>query len=196
MTNTKHYLVSLLIILLIAAADRYIFIELQPAPPDMVWVDGDEFAANSKDDFTDLDADQVFEIAGFWIDKSVVSKSSYQAFIAATGYVGAAPVTFDDPNAPTLPAPGDQHLFGLYDPAAPDAAPHALQYISHADAMAFCEWKGMELSSEEQFEFVNENSPVEGLTSGTIAHTSHPWSTENGFRCMKLPEWAHQQGYN
>jgi formylglycine-generating enzyme required for sulfatase activity len=160
----------------------------------MVWVDGDDFAANSKDEFTDPEADQVFETPGFWIDKSVVSKSSYQAFVAATGYVGGAPVVHGAASVATPATHESPQVFGLRDLTATETAPHALHYISHADAMAFCKWKGMELSSQEQFEFAQASSDVLP-TAGTLIPASHPWASESGFRCVKLPEWAHQQGY-
>lgn len=202
MTNTKHYLVSLLIILLIAAVDRYVFIELQPAPPNMVWIDGGNFTATSKDEFTDRDADQDYQMAGFWIDKSVVSKSGYEAFVAATGYAGtlAAAHPTADSSAMLHQFAGHQ-LFSLrdaYDANNPDLDPHALQTISYDDAMAYCEWKGMELSSQRQTEFAQASGDVveSAVQGGTTVHASQPLSNQSGFRCVKLPEWAHQQGYS
>lgn len=202
MANTKQYLVSLLILIIIAAADRYVFVELQPAPTGMVWIDGGNFLANSEDAFTDRDAAQDYQLAGFWIDKAVVDESSFQAFVATTGYKSTLTYEHHDAtnasphhnNQPLDKQPRDkQQVFGLHDLNTDDTDLHALHYISEADALAFCQWKGMELSSARQSEYAADTDTT--ATGDITVHASQPLSDQSGFRCVKLPEWAHQQGY-
>jgi formylglycine-generating enzyme required for sulfatase activity len=75
---------------------------------------------------------QRIELEEFWISKAPVTNRQYKAFVDATGY--QAPDHWFRDRIPT------------------DKEDHPVVYVSWDDAVAFCQWAGVALPSEQQWE--------------------------------------------
>lgn len=191
MPNYMQYVISLLVIAAIAAVDNYLIIETEvvPGPVAMVWIDGSEFNANTTAAFTDRDATQDFQSAGFWIDSSPVSRAEFQQFIDASGYDAAVDVkpTWMPVDAATPNLPRNEPIYALRDEAVDPVDAHKLHYVSSTDALAYCDWKGSELANDEQQDAVIRHTIGKAIPAEITLHASQPMSELSGFRCVKLP---------
>ncbi len=94
----------------------------------------------------------------FWVSKFEVTNAQYAAFVAATGR--AAPAHWG----------GD---------ACPEKlAQHAVTHVSWADANAFCEWAGVRLLTEAEWEYVARGTtewayPFGDMFFPKLANTRH-----------------------
>lgn len=190
MSNLKQYTVSILLIVAIAAVDKYLIVESQSAPTDMVWIEGSDFTTSAQDNFTDRDPSQDFQLNGFWIDEAVVVRAKYQEFLDKTGYVSTPNIKPADLviNSAGSHMPRMEQVFALRDNMQAPEDVDNLLYISAADALAYCNWKGMVLSSKEQnmqmsHKDVNAAQPA---SADITLHAAHPMSTLSGFRCVQL----------
>jgi len=191
MTNLKQYTVSILLIAAIAAVDKYLIIESLSAPTDMVWIEGSDFTTSTQDDFTDRDPSQDFQLNGFWIDESVVVQAKYQEFLDKTGYVSTPIIEPADLviNSAGSHLPGMEQVFALRDNMKAAGDVENLLYISATDALAYCNWKGMELSSSEQNMHMTHKDVTlsqQPASADITLHAAHPMSTLGGFRCVQL----------
>lgn len=191
MTNLKQYAVSILLIAAIAAIDKYLIIESQSAPTDMVWIEGSDFTTSTQDNFTDRDPSQDFQLNGFWIDESVVARAKYNEFLDKTGYISTVNLEQADLliNLAGSHLQGMEQVFALHDATKATGDVDNLLYISAADALAYCNWKGMDLSSKEQNTHMTHNgvTPSHQPASADITlHAAHPMSSLGGFRCVQL----------
>lgn len=191
MSNFMQYMISLLVIAAIAVIDKFLIIEsvTVAAPANMVWIDGSDFSVNTKPVFTDRDTSQDFQSAGFWIDSDTVSKTEYTHFIETSGYAGTTPVqpAWLQPETSAV-ATHRAPIYALRDPAVKPGDERALQYVSSKDALAYCHWKGLEISNGEQELAATRQKPG-AITSDVITlHASQPLSDLSGFRCVKLPD--------
>lgn len=191
MSNFMQYVISLLVIAAIAAVDNYLIIETEagPAPVAMVWIDGSEFNTNATATFTDRDATQDFQSAGFWIDSSPVSRAEFQQFVDTSGYDAAIDVkpSWMPVEAATPNLPRNEPIFALRDDAVDPVDAHSLHYVSSTDALAYCDWKGSELANDEQQDAVVRHTAGNASHTGIALHASQPMSELSGFRCVRLP---------
>jgi len=200
MTDLKQYAVSILLIVAIATVDKYIIVESTPAHTNMVWIDGSDFTTSTEDNFSDRDSSQDFQLTGFWIDESVVSQANYQEFLTKTGYVSLpnvepegliiSSVTANLASADFITShkPQQEQVFALRGTINGNSDEENLQYISATDALTYCNWKGMDLSSREQnMHMMHKGSAPSHAASAEITlHAAHPMSNLSGFRCAQL----------
>lgn len=71
-------------------------------------------------------------LAQFWIAKTPITNQQYDAFVTATGYM----------------AP--EHWPGAVIPAGKER--HPVSYVTWQDAQTFCQWVGLHLPTEQQWE--------------------------------------------
>src|SRR6185436_14424696 len=77
--------------------------------PGMIWIPGGEFLMGSDKFYPEEAPSHRVRVAGFWMDRHMVTNRDFERFVAATGHVTLAekPADPDDyPGAkPQLPAP-------------------------------------------------------------------------------------------
>lgn len=189
MSKFMQYVVALLVIVAIAAVDRFLIVEsiAVSTPADMVWIEGSEFAASAPAEFTDRDATQDAQSAGFWIDSATVSRASYQEFLEQSGHAGTAdvkpswlPVDGSAPNLPHMDA-----IYALREEGISSTDATRLHYVSSVDALAYCNWKGLGLSNSDQRAAAGHKR---GAAAEIAVHASQPMSQLSGFRCVTLSD--------
>lgn len=188
MSDFGQYVVGLAIIGVIAVADNFIFVEsrVDPTPNDMIWISQSDFTTPDANNSLALYASTQEETAGFWIDTSFVSKAEYQDFLAETGYVGSSnvkPVAMIIDGSQSAPAQTDR-IYALQPARNFGAQTDNPQYISQRDAIAFCHWQGMELSTHTQNQLavrIRHSTANAATSADSTAHHAQL----NGFRCVK-----------
>lgn len=184
-----QYVVSLLVIITIAVVDNFLIVEpiTTPVPANMVWIDGSAFNANANPGFTERDTTQDFQSAGFWIDSDTVSETEYALFVDTSGYAGTGPVQpswlLAEPSSKSAHAETIYALRGTSITSGDDRDRH---YVSSTDALAYCNWKGLEKSSRQQELAATRHKHIDGTANDITLHASQPLSDLSGFRCVKL----------
>jgi formylglycine-generating enzyme required for sulfatase activity len=90
-----------------------------PAPLNMVWIPGGEFAMgalNSDNNHPEEGPAHIVQVKGFWMDTTEVTNEQFSRFVEATGYVTDAEKDFsakDFPNAPPESLKGGSLIFQL-----------------------------------------------------------------------------------
>jgi formylglycine-generating enzyme required for sulfatase activity len=123
--------------------------EKEPEGATQVWEpDGKEMVRIPAGTFLYGDDKEERELPEFWIDTTPVTNAEYARFISAT-----------DHKPP-------QHWKGEHPPK--EIAAHPVTYVSWYDAMAYAEWAGKRLPTEEEWE---------KAARGTDGRT-YPWGEE------------------
>ncbi len=147
----------------------------------MVWVEGGEFLFGSDRFYPEESEARRVDVAGFWIKSHEVTNAEFAAFVEATGYVTAAEKYLDAERFPDVPDDQRQPGSVVFVPPVSDAgrltnwwqfihgaswrAPdgpgsgiegkdhHPVVHVAYEDALAYAQWKGESLPSEQQWEF-------------------------------------------
>ena len=169
-------------------------------PESLVKVPGGRFLMGSDDAFAYPQDGEgpVHEacLRPFLIDRHAVSNDRFAAFVDATGYMtdaerwgwsfvfaGLLPESFP-PTRSVAEAPWWRQVDGAQwrHPEGPHSdlgarAEHPVVHVSHNDALGYCEWAGVRLPTEAEWEFA---------ARGALAGRAFPWGDE------LEPEGAHR----
>jgi formylglycine-generating enzyme required for sulfatase activity len=155
-----------------------------PAHPGMVWVPPGAFTMGAEYAYREEGPAHAEELSGFWMDQSEVTNAQFAEFVDATGYLTLAERGISAPDQPDLstpgsavfkppPAEGEPDPFASWwqfveganwrNPQGPGSSiagldQHPVVHIAYEDALAYADWKGHSLPSEEQFEYAAQTS--------------------------------------
>jgi formylglycine-generating enzyme required for sulfatase activity len=131
--------------------------EQEPGGDTMVWeADGKEMVRIPAGEFLYGNEKETRELPEFWIDKTPVTNAEYARFVEATGYRTTAEergsgkidtgVKWQDVSGADWRHPGgpDTDIEGRMD--------HPVLQVSWHDAVAYAEWAGKRLPTEEEWE--------------------------------------------
>jgi formylglycine-generating enzyme len=192
----------------------------RPRAKNMRWIPPGTFTMGSNDFYPEEAPTRAVAVEGFWIDEHPVTVAEFRRFVAETGHVTVAerpPDPADFPGAdPALlvagsvvfqPTPGpvpldDWTRWWHWTPGAQWRHPegpgsnlggrerHPVTHVAHADAVAYAEWAGKVLPTEEEWEYAarggldgavfpwgNEFSP-RGKVMANTWHGPFPWRRE------------------
>ncbi len=148
--------------------------------PGMVWVPGGSFTMGSDHAFPEEGPAIAASAPGFWMDQTEVTNAQFAQFVAATGYRTLAERGMrqgDAPDSPVVPGSavfrprgGAEAMRSFVNwwqfeaganwrhPDGPGTSidgleQHPVVHIAYEDALAYAQWKGHSLPTEEQFEF-------------------------------------------
>ena len=149
---------------------------LDQALSDMVWIPGDSFTMGEAPQYFEEGPATVRQIKGFWIDSHEITNAQFAAFVKQTGYrtlAERAPPPL--PDAPpemlvpgsavfNVPSDGDPRWWRWVagaewrHPSGPDDSIDGhdnvpVVQIAYDDALAYAQWAGKSLPSEEQWEY-------------------------------------------
>jgi sulfatase modifying factor 1 len=164
----------------------------------MAFVSGGAFTMGSDSAFPEEGPAHAASVESFWMDRTEVTNEQFATFVAATGYVTLAErgvrtaAALDAPSvagsAVFAPQSSDGALPGLegwwrFVPGASWRAPggpgtslearahHPVVHVAYEDAVAYAEWKGASLPTEEQFEYAARTSARRNPAGAYAANT-------------------------
>lgn len=142
----------------------------------MVWVEGGSFVMGDDPLYPEEGPPRTVTVDGFWISQTEVTNAQFAEFVSVTGYVTmaerepphieGAPPEMLQPGSATFRVPTpDNRNWWAWTPGAqwrmPNGAGSSIDgrandpavQISYEDALAYADWVGMSLPSEEQWEY-------------------------------------------
>lgn len=146
------------------------------AAPAMVWITGGRFVAGENPRYREEGPPREVEVKGFWISNTEVTNAQFARFVEETGYrttaermpptIPGAPLEMLQPGSAVFRVPtqdnpnwwewrvGAQWRHpGGPQTAIADLDRHPVVQVTFEDALAYAEWAGVSLPTEEQWEF-------------------------------------------
>jgi formylglycine-generating enzyme required for sulfatase activity len=142
----------------------------------MIWVAGGDFILGENPRYREEGPPETVTVEGFWIDSHEVTNAEFAAFVEATGYktlaereppmIAGAPPEMQQPGSAVFNTPNiDDRRWWRWEvgahwrnPSGPeesiagkDQVP--VVQVAYDDALAYAEWAGKQLPSEEQWEY-------------------------------------------
>ncbi len=167
--------------------------------PGMVFVPAGSFRFGSDAAFPEEGPAAVTAVAGFWMDQTEVTNAQFGQFVAATGYRTLAErgvrqgASADAPNAvpgsvvfhPRGDGEAMRSLVNWWQfmpgadwrhPEGPGSSiagreQHPVVHVAYEDALAYANWKGRTLPTEEQFEYAAQGSARRNTAGAGKANT-------------------------
>lgn len=142
----------------------------------MAWIEGGSFVMGREPIYPEEGPPRSVTLDGFWISRTEVTNAQFAAFVADTGYVTlaerdppkieGAPPEMAQPGSATFRVPTPENrawwtwTVGAHwrAPGGPGTttegrANDPVVQVAYEDALAYAEWAGMSLPSEEQWEY-------------------------------------------
>lgn len=146
------------------------------AEPRMVWLPGGRFNMGEDARYPEEGPPREVEVDGFWISRTEVTNAEFAKFVAATGYrteaerdppaLPGAPPEMLQPGSAVfrVPTPDNRNWWAWVPganwqhPSGPQSAiagrnRDPVVQVTYRDALAYAQWAGLSLPSEEQWEF-------------------------------------------
>lgn len=143
---------------------------------EMVWVEGGTFAFGDEARLPEEGPARQTTVEGFWISSTEVTNAQFAEFVAQTGYVTeaerpppvlpGAPPEMQQPGSAVFRVPTQDNpnwwvwVNGAQwrHPDGPESGiegrgNHPVVQVSYSDALAYAEWAGVSLPTEEQWEY-------------------------------------------
>ena len=141
-----------------------------------IWVEGGSFVMGDDPFYPEEGPPRTVSVDGFWISQTEVTNAQFARFVSATGYVTvaereppqieSAPPEMLQPGSATfrVPTPDNPNWWAWTVGAhwrMPNGPASSIEgrandpvvQVSYDDALAYAEWAGMSLPSEEQWEY-------------------------------------------
>ena len=143
---------------------------------EMVWIPGGSFTMGENPRYPEEGPPREIEVDGFWMDSHEITNAEFAAFVKETGYktlaerdppkIDGAPPEMLVPGSAVFNVPSDDDPrwwrwetgAQWRNPSGPDENIEGkdrvpVVQIAYDDALAYAEWAGKALPSEEQWEF-------------------------------------------
>ncbi|MCH1430320.1 MAG: SUMF1/EgtB/PvdO family nonheme iron enzyme [Chlamydiales bacterium] len=142
---------------------------LSLTPKGMVYIPSGEFLVGSEECGEDAKPIHISQTEGFYIAKFCVSNFQFEQFVKASSYVteaekgGGAPIWLDG-QWQVLEGISWKNPTG--NPLPKDFQAHPVTQITLEDAKAYCDWAGLRLPTEQEWECA---------AKGGLTETKYPW---------------------
>lgn len=146
------------------------------ADSDFVWVSGGQFTLGEDPYYPEEGPPRQIEVDGFWISQTEVTNAQFAKFVEETGYLTAAeraPPAIDGASPEMLqpgsavfrvPTPDNRNWWAWVpganwrEPSGPGSSIAGREndpvvQVTFDDALAYAEWAGVSLPTEEQWEY-------------------------------------------